>query len=135
MRYANAAARDALLAAPVEGMHAWLNDLHLESRYDGSAWRNSPYAFAAVSTTLSGTGASLAGTWTWPASRFTVAPLAWIVNAGGTGSSAFSIQISAAPTTSGGSFLAVSHDGASHVLTLMLVYIFGVQMLSNAGAG
>jgi hypothetical protein len=38
MRFANAAARDVLLTAPVEGMICWLNDLNYRTVYDGTVW-------------------------------------------------------------------------------------------------
>jgi hypothetical protein len=40
MVFANAAARDAALIAPSEGMHAFLKDTDKVTFYDGSVWRN-----------------------------------------------------------------------------------------------
>lgn len=38
MRFATAAARDALLTSPVQGMKAWLNDLKIWTAHDGTTW-------------------------------------------------------------------------------------------------
>jgi hypothetical protein len=40
MVFANAAARDAALVSPSEGMHVFLKDTDRVLFYDGSSWRN-----------------------------------------------------------------------------------------------
>jgi hypothetical protein len=40
MRFASAAARDALLTAPIEGMKAWLSDIDATTVYMNGAWQN-----------------------------------------------------------------------------------------------
>jgi hypothetical protein len=136
MRFANAAARDAVLTAPVEGQQCWLQDINQWSYYDGSAWAPmTPFRIATVSLVLAGTGVTVSSAFTWPTSRFTQAPIAVASSNGGTGSSAFAVALTAPPTASGGTAIAISTDGASHVLTAMNVHIIGIQMLSSAGAG
>ena len=69
MRFANAAARDALLTAPIEGMCCWLNDANALSVYDGTVWRNYagaetayvPVWTATTTNPVIGTGGSAVG--------------------------------------------------------------------------
>lgn len=138
MRFTNATARDALLTAPVEGMVAWLQDINQWTYYDGSAWRlQAPFAMAGVSVTLTSAPAvgSLTQAFTWPAGRFTQAPLTVITNVGGTGSSSFVVQLNSPATTSGGTVLISHKDAGSTSTVTMTVHILGIQMLSSAAAG
>lgn len=95
-----------------------------------------PVASATVTITLSGSGAgSYSLAFTWPVGRFTQAPATMITNTGGTGSSAYYLQCSGPPTTSGGTINALHRDGSVITLTALTVHIYGIQMTSGSGFG
>lgn len=138
MRFSSAAARDALLTAPVAGMSAYLTDIDQWVCYDGAAWRPlAPFATALVSVTLTSGVAvgSLTQAFTWPAGRFTQAPMTVITNVGGSGSSSFIAQMNAAATTTGGTILISHKDGGSTSTVTMTVHVMGIQMSGTAAAG
>jgi len=94
-----------------------------------------PFAFAAVTVTISGSGASnYSQAFTWPVGRFTQAPAALFANNGGTGSSSMMINLTSV-TTSGGTALAWNRDGATSTLTALVAHIIGLQMTSGAAFG
>ena len=96
-----------------------------------------PYAMAAV--TVTATGLSGASTYlipyTWPAGRFTAAPIAAIAHVGGTGSSAFFAILTSPPSTSGGNILVVQRDGTIAAITSITIHLIGVQMTPTSGDG
>lgn len=95
-----------------------------------------PFATACVTATVAGSGAATyTQAFTWPASRFTVPPLAVITNNGGVGSSSFYAQMNAAATTSGGTVLVIQRDLAVTTLTAMIVHIVGLQMTAGSATG
>jgi hypothetical protein len=49
-------ARDASVTAPTEGMHAYLKDTNVMTKYNGSSWEN---AYPAVPAITSGTAAPI----------------------------------------------------------------------------
>lgn len=99
-----------------------------------------PIPFATSAVTVTGTSLSGASSYglpfSWPdATRFTQAPICAIASVGGAGSSAFYVQLNAAPTTSGGTVLCINRDGAVASITSITVHVIGVQMTSAAAAG
>jgi carbohydrate-selective porin OprB len=95
-----------------------------------------PFATATVTATVSGSGASsYTQAFTWPVGRFTVAPMDFVTNEGGTGSSGFYIQMQNPSTTSGGTLLAAQRDGATATITSMTVHVTGLQMTAGSATG
>ncbi len=52
MVFASAAARDAALTSPAEGMHAYLSDVNQVTVYDGTSWRPISTSYTSYSPTL-----------------------------------------------------------------------------------
>lgn len=97
-----------------------------------------PYRMAAVTGEfVSRSGASsYTETFTWPAGAgFTQAPVCTLTNVGGSGSSAFYIQMNAAPTTSGGTVLALHRDGSTASITSLKFHVVGIQMTPSSATG
>lgn len=53
MRFASASARGATLAAPVEGMATWLQDVNRLDVYDGASWITPPQTLTSTTSGLS----------------------------------------------------------------------------------
>lgn len=85
MRFATASARSADIASPTEGMVSYLDDTNSVEVYSGSAWSGigagvfAQYTFSASAalgfTVGPSDSISIAGTVTFPAGRFTLAPV------------------------------------------------------------
>lgn len=62
MRFASAVARNAAIAAPAEGMEAWLNDTDTKTIYNGTAWVEQPQSRLVMGwTNLSSLGSYASG--------------------------------------------------------------------------
>jgi hypothetical protein len=136
MRFANAAARDALLTAPVEGMRCWLQDINQWSYYDGLVWRpESAFAMAAGTVTVVVTAAATGtATVTFPSGRFTVAPIINItLTDPATGSQKLVPRVTS--PTSGGFTATVFTGDASTTTATVVLHWTAVQMLSATAAG
>lgn len=93
------------------------------------------YAETAGSVTLSITSAGTGSvSVTFPAGRFTVAPIVTITNGGGTGASVWYLRTSNV-TPDGCTISAEHRDAGSTASTTMTVYWHAVQMTSAAAAG
>lgn len=95
-----------------------------------------PFAMAAITFNVAGSAAaSYSQAFTWPVGRFTQAPMSIATNCGGTGSSAFILQLQNTATTSGGTVLVVHRDNTVTTLTQMVVHVVGFQMTSGSAPG
>jgi hypothetical protein len=92
--FADAAARTSAIAAPVEGMATYLNDLNELNVYDGSAWRAFNTSWTAYTPTYSnvtlGSGGTIVGFYT-TAGRLTIANV--LITLGSTGSVSGTITV------------------------------------------
>jgi hypothetical protein len=79
MVFASASARDAAIASPTEGMHAYLNDTGIVTAYDGTYWQPitpaSRESGTASATLSSGSPwSTVTGSVTFTTNRFSAAP-------------------------------------------------------------
>lgn len=129
MVYATAAARDAAIPAPVEGMAAWLQDANLLTFYDGAAWRTLSKPFDAVSTLVTASSAAIGGTET------TLATLPSFTTDGSTvvetAFSWYDFSASTGPVT----FFLRLYDGATQIAQSLLVVPGATSGLANTGGG